>query len=144
MEQIVRLNGTLYYGDRICRNADDAYRLYREDYHRRLGRRVFKRLNYPDRLERVHGFHVYYTDDMRRRLESEFSLVDVGIPCRILGISGISYCYAFSLQDCPDYEEEKFYRWIDWALMNYGSVLKLVGRNTRSGRTSKRNKITHR
>lgn len=146
MEQIARRDGVYHYGDIPCLNADEAYRLFRNDYHASLGKRVYRRLDARAREERVHGFHVYYTDEYQKALDDEFGkmMEGVQVPCHILGISGISYCYAINGNDCPNLEEEQHYRWLDWALSHYGTAIKLKGRKSGMGRTSKRIKTKYR
>ena len=61
MEKIEKRKDTFYYGDKACSNAGEAYGLFREDYHKELGKRVYRRLNrVGQREERVHGFGSYY------------------------------------------------------------------------------------
>ena len=144
MEQITRRYGIYYYGEKICKNADDAYERFRDDYHRLLGKSVFRRLDMSSRKERVHGFHCYYDKEYEKQLEQEFAQDEIRVPAYLLGINVISYCYSVNIEDCPDYEEEKFFRWLDWALLNYGTVIKLKNRKSGTGRTSKRLKARYR
>ena len=144
MEQITKRGTEYWYGEQRCKDADDCYKRFREGLYAKLGKSVYRHLNVKYRQERIHGFHAYYTDAFKQSLEREFGNDSQRVPVFILGLSGISYTYAFNLEDCPDYEEEKFYRWIDWALLNYGTVLKLKGRKSGRGRTSKRLKTKFR
>lgn len=141
MEQIIRKNGKLYYGKQICSDGNDAYCRFRDDYHASLGKRVYRRLNSPEREERIHGFHTYYTPEFERRLDEEFlRTVDEGnkrIRYYLLGIVQLSYCRMFSGADFPDYEEERFWRWLDWFILHAGELTTQVGRNEKSGRTNK-------
>lgn len=137
MEQIARNNGVLYYGKQICRDANDAYLCFRDDYHASLGKAVYRRLNMPDREERIHGFKVYFSDSIQRELDSEFGVPSGRIQCRLIGLVGISYCRDVDVSGFPDYNDDKFGRWFDWFLSHAHEMMRLVGTNVKAGRTSK-------
>ena len=144
MEQITKRNGKYYYGEQVCSDSNDAYCRFRDDYHASLGKRVYRRLNSPERKERLHGFHVYYSPDYERRIDEEFcGGMGEGIQrvrYRLLGIVNLSYCRMLYEEDFPDYEEEQFWRWIDWLLLHEDKLMYQVGLKDKSGRTSKNKK----
>lgn len=141
MEQIIKKDGKLYYGRQVCSDSNDAYCRFRDDYHASLGKRVYRRLNLPEREERVHGFHVYYSPDYERSLDAEFcgrvAEGDKKAQYYLMGIVQLSYCRMLSGKDFPDYEEERFWRWLDWFLLHGDKMMRQVGLNDKSGRTSK-------
>ena len=143
MEQIVRRDGQIYYGERRCIDADDAYRRFRDDYHRSLGRIAYERLNrIGQREERVHGYGFVYQSEV------DFGGMDGGavgkVPVRILGIVAGAYCRGVGAWDIPCESDEEFERWFEWAFARGSGVLRLVGRNDRAGRSSKRNNVRYR
>lgn len=143
MEQITRKDGIIYYGGRVCRNADDAYCHFRDDYHAGLGKRVYRRLNYPDRTERIHETAIVFEEEYGRELDREFVGYDKRIPTRLLGLAGVSYCWIFSGKDFPDFEEDKYWRWFEWLYSGRGrSLIRHLGKD--KGRTSKRLKTRYR
>ena len=82
MEKITRRQEGFYYGETKCSCADDAYRLFREDYHRSLGKNAYGRLNrLGAREERQHGYGFIFSE----RKECPISVVDK-VPVYILGI----------------------------------------------------------
>ena len=144
MEQIVKRDGKIYYGNQMCSDGNDAYCRFRDDYHASLGKEVYKRLNMPDREERIHGFHIYFSDEALKVLDREFGQPDERIKYRIMGLVGISYCRGIDGDDCPDYDEEKYFRWLDWCLSHSGSMMMRIGTNEKTGRTSKRLRTRYR
>ena len=141
MEQIVRKDGRIYYGDWLCSDADGAYRLFRSDYNASCGRSAFRFLNrLGQRSERIHGYGFDYGPGT------------VPVPCgnqkrtpvRILGLVGSSYCRTVGLWDIPFDTEEEIERWLDWAFSRGSGALRTVGVNDKSGRTSKRLKTRYR
>ena len=137
MEQIEKKNGSLYYGKQRCQDANDAYCRFRDDYHASLGKAVYRRLNMPEREERIHGFKAYFCDEMQKRLDEEFGAPDRKIEYRLMGLVGISYCRGIAGYDCPDYDEEKYYRWFDWFISHANCMMRRIGTKDKSGRTSK-------
>ena len=141
MEQITRRDGLVYYGERRCINIEDAYGLFRKDYHESIGRDSYARLDrLGRRKERVHGFGFVF--------EREPSKVSVrGKDCpviraRMLGIVCISYCRMVG-EGLPDLEDEEFDRWFDWTFRAHGGCVRTVGRNSGNGRTSKRKNVRY-
>lgn len=144
MEQIRRRdNGILYYGSIPCRTADDAYCRFRDDYHVSLGKQYYKRLNARLREERIHGFKVYFSNEVQQALDKEFGEPTGRINYRLMGLVGISYCRAIDGEEFPDYDEEKFYRWFDW-LLSHSSMMRMIGTNAKYGRTAKNRKKRYR
>lgn len=140
MEQITKKDGILYYGKQICSDSNDAYCRFRDDYHASLGKRVHRRLNAPEREERIHGFHVYFSEDIQKELDAEFGVPEQRIPYRLLGLVGISYCRLLDTSGLPDYDDDKYERWLDWFLSHGDKMMTLIGRNDKSGRTNKNKK----
>lgn len=124
MEQIVRKEGKLYYGERFCRDAEEAYELFRKDYHASIGRQAFLRLNrLGQREERIHGFGF----DFSKRVgdpEDEFRRYGT-IHYRMAGRIGISYLRVFGLHDYESVPDERFDEWFDWALSRGSGAMKL-------------------
>ena len=111
MEQITRRDGQIFYGEKRCMDADDAYCRFRADYHASVGREAFLRLNrLGQRAERIHGFGF----DFARK-----PAIPAGISGRLvvrdLGLVGISYCKMLGSRDIPCRTEDEFERIFDWA-----------------------------
>lgn len=137
MEQITRHDGKYYYGKQVCTDSNDAYCRFRDDYHASLGKRVYRRLNSPEREERIHGFHIYFDEKIQKALDSEFGSPERGIPFRLMGIVGLSYCRGIDGSVLPDLDDDTFERWFDWFLSHGQEIMRQVGLNDRAGRTSK-------
>lgn len=136
MEQITKIDEVYYYGAEPCTDIDDAYSRFRRDYHATLGRDVYGRLDkVGQRVERVHGFGFVFSDGKPDGREFEHHKK---ITCRLLGFLGIANCRIIGIWDYGDITEEQFERWFDWALSRGSGALRLVGRKSKSGRTSKR------
>ena len=137
MEKIERIGGVLFYGDKKCSDADEVYRRFREDYHRLLGKAVYRRLNVAGRKERIHGSGTYFTEKTGYELERKFGGYG-RVPCRIMGFLGIGYVRMVGIWDCPDLPDDEFDSFVDWLFYAYGGAVRMVGRNQKSGRTSNR------
>jgi len=141
MEQIVKRDGVYYYGETRCDDADHAYRLFRADYHRSVGKVSWLRLDrIGRRTERIHDQHAYFIPGAVE--DKRFSgCAARPVPIRLLGIIGISYCYILGMRDYPmGLDEESVARWLDWAFTEQGQKFSLVGRKEKAGRTSKQAK----
>ena len=140
MEQITRKDGVIYYGIQPCKNAEEAYEKFREEYHQSLGKRVYQRLNrLGQRVERIHLFGVSGPGDEKLRLYfngGEGRRID----SRLLGIECGSYVRIFGIWDMPQQTEEEYEHWIDWASCAGSGAFRLGGRNDKAGRTSKMSK----
>lgn len=137
MEQIVRRDGRIYYGERVCRDADDAYCRFRNEYHESLGKRAYYRLNrIGQRKERIHGYGFVLGEPLRNP-EAETG-GGRRVPVRLLGLVAGSYCRILGGWDIPDLDEQEFDRWFDWAFSEGSGALMLVGRKDKSGRTDKK------
>ena len=136
MEQIVRKEGKLYYGERFCRDAEEAYELFRKDYHASIGRQAFLRLNrLGQRSERIHGFGF----DFSRPIEDsgdEFRRYGT-IRYRMAGRIGISYLRIFGINDYGHVPDEEFEQWLDWALSRGSGAMKLKRRISKQHKHSK-------
>ena len=144
MEQIDKRNGVIYYGNQVCKDADDAYVRFRDDYHASLGRVAYLRLDrIGQRKERVHGFGFVF-DPPFQDAPDEFRGLG-RVRCRILGFLGIAYSRIVGAWDLPEFTDEQQYeRWLDWAFSKGSGALRTVGRRNKSGRTSKRLKTRYR
>lgn len=127
MEQIVRRDGRIYYGKRPCRDAEEAYEFYRNDYHASIGREAFLRLNrLGQRSERIHGFGFDFARPLDYR-GNDFRRYGT-VLYRLAGRIGISYLRAFGLYDYESVPEERFDEWFDWALSRGSGAMKLKRR----------------
>ena len=141
MEQIVRKNRVYYYGEVECFNVDDAYWRWREDYHKKLGRAVYRRLGrVGTRKERVHGWgFVYDKEPVLSGVPGEL------VPTRLLGLIQGSYCRMFGAWDLPGgVGDDEFDEWVEWALSERTRAVRMIGRKQKVGRTSKRLKKRYR
>lgn len=133
MEQITRSDGQIFYGEKRCIDADEAYCRFRADYHASIGREAFLRLNrLGQRQERIHGYGFVFS----RLLSGSESWGKT--PVRMLGLVGTSYCREVGAWDVPCESEEDFELWFDWAFSRGSGAMRLVGKNDKSGRTSRR------
>lgn len=143
MEQIVRRDGRIYYGEQLCEDADDAYCRFRYDYHRSLGKRAYHRLNrLGQREERVHGYGFVFTHPVYFRRNDGGACKPVN--SRLLGLVEGAYCRGVGAWDIPCDNELEFERWFDWAFSKGSGAIRLVGRKDKAGRTSKRLKARYR
>lgn len=142
MKDIVRKDGRLYYGNDLCKSADDAYRRFRKDYHESLGRNVHIRLDrLGHRKERIHGYGFVFSDG------NSFGecFKDYGrTRCYILGLMGLSYVRSIGIWDYRMIPDEQFEDWLDWVFAKGSKALKTVGVTDKVGRTSKRLKTRYR
>ena len=140
MEKITRLGGKIYYGDKVCKHVDAAYSLFREDYHRSLGKAVYRMLNRQPRQERIHGHDSNLRNEEYETLNGRYAKTS-RVKCRIMGIVDISYVYMVGIWDCPDVDESEFDEYMDWLFDRRTRNLRIVGRGNQAGRTSDRNKV---
>lgn len=133
MEQITKVREAIYYGVRLCHDVDEAYRLFREDFHNSLGKAYYRRLNIPARIERIHGHKTWMTDSRYEEADRRFSGTG-RVPCYILGIIDISYVYTIGLWDIPDIDEQRFDDYMDWLFSRTGA-LRMMGNG--NGRRNK-------
>lgn len=134
MKPIEKRGGKIFYGDCECADVDCAYDMFREDYHKSIGRVAFKRLDrLGQRVDRIRGFGFVfdYIPSCREELISD------KLTYRILGLTDISYGRIFGVWDIPDMEDDEFEGWFDRVFMKNSGLLRLVGRNIKTGRTSK-------
>lgn len=146
MEQIVKQDGIYRYGDRRCVNVDEAYRLFRDDYHKSLGKAVYHRLDrFGQRKERVHGFGFIYP--YFYGIDGEGFEHLHRVRCRLLGMAHISYVWIIGKWDMEQVDDDQYERWMDWALSGTHHRRALVMDNkaaSKSGRTNKRLKARYR
>ena len=141
MEQITRRDGVFYYGDAACRDADDAYCRFRDDYHRAVGRKAFERLNrLGQRVERIHRKGLVFSGEIK----ADHPLFPRRVAGRLLGLVGTSYCRIIGGWDVHCGTDEEFDRWLDWALSEEHWAVRMVGKKDKAGRTSKRLKARYR
>lgn len=135
MEQISRKDGIIYYGGQPCDDIDDAYMLFRRDYHDSIGRRAFSRMDrLGQRSERIHGFGFVFrgghglgsvVHGHRRRR------------CFLLGLVNLSYCWIVGLSDMARLDERELDGYIDMIFEKGSGMLKFIGKRDGHGRTSK-------
>ena len=143
MEQIIRKDGQIFYGEKRCIDAEDAYCRFRADYHASIGREAFLRINrIGQREERIHGYGFSFAHMVSFGGDGRGDCGKVSY--RILGLVGMHYCRIVGSWDLPGFTEEEFERWFDWAFSRGSGALRLVGKNDKSGRTSKRLKTRYR
>lgn len=135
MEQITKSDEKYYYGDRVCESIDDAYRKFRDDYHKTLGRNPYARLDrLGQREERIHGFGFVR--------DKEF-IPGLTIPRRkvkhyILGLVCLSYTRGVGCWDMPGLDEYGTEQWLEYAFTKGSKCLSLAGRRDKRGRTNRR------
>lgn len=122
VEQITRREDAIYYGEHKCLNADDAYRRFRNDYHKSLGTRAYHRLNrLGSRKERIidTGFHF--------AIRRENPLGDTKpIRVRLMGMVGPAYCKSLGIWDIPfNMDEDTYFAWVDWAFQRGSGGVRL-------------------
>lgn len=134
MTQVTRKDGLLYYGEEQIKNIEQAYERIQEEHNRKVGRQVAKRLDrIMRRKERIHGFGF----SMDPPVKGNTFLPVCKIPIRLLGLISTSYVFIVGSWDFPEIEDEDFDQWIDFVLSKDSSMLKLVGKYDKAGRTSK-------
>lgn len=135
MEQIRSVDGRLYYGDFECRDASEAYMRFRDDYHKALGGKYYRRLNMPAREERIHGYGFDFTPEYSEELSRRFECYPTASN-RIMGIVDISYCRLVTLDRLPKFTDEEYWKYMDWLFERGTGRLKTEGRDG-SGRTNR-------
>ena len=128
MEEIRKIGKVIFYGNEACRDADDAYRKFRDDYHESLGKVAWRRLNrIGSRTDRMRGSATVFSPD--------YQIMAFNVPtvkCRLMGMMGPAYCW---MMDVPDICDDAFWDWLDAASAK-GSQLVRMTKRRRSGRTS--------
>ena len=140
METITARDGEIYYGTHRCKNASEAYKLFRKDYNDSVGKSVYLTLaRLGQRKERIHGFGFEWEEGSEPVWEEPFGYKRVSY--RILGLSGIHYWRSVGSDDFPDLDEETLWRWFFWAFTDVRVALKYSGtRKKRKKRKHKNNK----
>lgn len=137
MEKITKSNGRWFYGEQECRDADEAYWLFRNDYHTSIGKAVRLRLNRIGyRKERVHGFGFVFSE--RPKPSRKYRRVGY----RMLGLVDVCYCRIIAVSDSGCETEEEFEEWFDYAFSKSSGALRLDGRGEKTGRTARRRRET--
>lgn len=137
MEKITKSNGKWFYGERECRDVDDLYGLFRNEYHNSIGKAVRLRLNRIGyRKERVHGFGFVFSE--QPRVHKKYRRVGY----RMLGLVDVCYCRMIAVSDVNCDNEEEFDEWFDYAFSQGSGALRLEGRNEKTGRTAKKRRET--
>lgn len=136
MEQIVRRDDGVYYGEIRCSSVDEAYGRYRRYYNESVGRLAFRRLNrLGSRVERVHG----YGFDFGSEELDGFACYTSGngaVKCHMMGLVCTGYCRMTGLRYMPDVPEDKFPEYIDWLFETGKGRTRTVGKKYAFGRTS--------
>lgn len=144
MEKIERIDGNIYYGDKLCSSVDAAYVLFRDDYNKSVGKRAYERLSrLGSRTERIHGQGFDFTNEYSEYLAEQFKGYG-RVECIIMGMVGIAYCNMISTEAAYDLEEDAFWKWVDWVFDKRSHALKMIRRRDGAGRTSKRLKRRYR
>lgn len=131
MEQITKKDGVLYYGDRRCRDIDEVYVLFRDDYNRRIGKAVYLRLDrLGQRKERVHGFGFVRRNGFVPTLRRPVAKAKY----RLLGLCCQSYWWSI---DVSNIDEDLFEEWVEYALTKDSKALTYVGRSNRKRKKRK-------
>lgn len=134
MEQITRKDGEVYYGSRKCLNINEAYSLFRNDYHRSLGRDPYGRLDrLGQRKERVHEFGFVFSKPKGGL--SKKILGSVPVKYWLLGMLGISYCRLVGEGLPGSLSDNEFDDWFDYVFQYKSGCLRLIGRKDGFGRT---------
>ena len=138
MEQITKIDGEFYYGDRLCTGPEDVYCRFRNDYNVATGRAAHRRLSrILRRTERVHEFGFVFSEPVYGtgvHLEKRLRLDLMGLVCG-------SYCWMMDCTSMPDIEEVE---WLDWVLQKGSKAIYKTGRRRGSGRRSARLKTRYR
>lgn len=138
MEQITKAEGGgYYYGNEFCHTAEEAYERFRTEYNAAMGKQFYKRLNrLGQRKERVHTFGFVFAEGLEPDA-GEFTGLSK-TKTRLLGFSDISLARVLGCWDAPNFDDEKYERWFDWAFSRNSGGLKLVGLRQKHGRTNKK------
>ena len=122
-------DGYLYDGEHL-KTADDAYRKFRAEYNKSLGRVSYGMLGKREhRKERVHGSDLVFSEG------HEFAeYPDIRIKAYFLGLAYECYCKTVGRWDIP-YEIDDMQSWYDWAFRKGGDVLKVKMTRNKTGRT---------
>lgn len=144
MEQIVRIGDSLYYGKILCSSPDKAYRLFREDYHKEIGKDANRRLNREgQRTDVIHWGGFTLSEPYYRLLADKWG----GFPkvrSSVIGILHTSYCRTIECQEFDNVDEDCIAELLDWVLSDKSKSLVLVNRKNGLGRTNKRHNINFR
>ena len=125
----------------MCIDADDAYSRFKEEYHKSLGKRNFRRLDAKPRTTRITEVGVRFPEWYAKELSEEFGNLP-RVPYVIEGLIGTSYCRMFGSDWFPEevagFDDEKYERFIDWLLCAGMHNTKQISR--RSGKMKRFNK----
>lgn len=133
MEQITRdSNGDIFYGTHKCKSVDDAYHMFRTEYHIGLGRNAHKRLDRVcQRGEHVHGYGFVFSGGKQVR-GGEFPVRRVR--CHLMGLIGISYVRSIGVWDYADVPDDRFDDWLDTIYERGSGLLYTAGLRKSLGR----------
>jgi hypothetical protein len=126
----MKVDGVYYYCGVECRNANDAYSMFRKDYNKAQGRNSFGFLQrLGQRKERVHDSGIVFSED------KDFSVFVAGkVECYQLGLVSGSYTKIVGVPDILT--EDEAYEWADVIFRKGSNLLKIAGRKQKTGRTS--------
>ena len=137
MEQITKVDGRYYYGDKLCSGPEDIYRRFRDDYNAGVGRAAYRRLSrLGSRKERVHEFGFVF-DKPSDESEDRYSRVRL----TLLGLVCGAYCW---IADCSYVPEDIFEDWIDAVFARGSGLVWKTGKSIGSGRKDKRLNVKYR
>ena len=141
MEQITKIDGEFYYGDRLCTGPEDVYCRFRNDYNAATARAAYRRLSrILRRTERVHEFGFIFSqpaDSPGIRCERRVQLTLMGLVCG-------SYCWMMDCTPLPDMDEDEEDMWLDGVLQKGSRAVYKTGKRRGSGRRSSRLKTRYR
>lgn len=139
MEQITKIDGEFYYGDRLCTGPEDVYCRFRNDYNAATGRAAYRRLGrILRRTERIHEYGFIFDEQERIQMEGK------KIQLTLLGLVCGSYCWMLDGKDIPGNDEEDAERWIDLIFEKGCGIVYKKGKSIGSGRKSRRLKTRYR
>lgn len=134
MEQITRRDGRFYYGQKMCVDAGDAYRHFRNDYNASVGRVAYRRLNrIGSRKDRIRDIGFV----LSKRPECPIDNT-AAVPVMLMGLLAGCYCKTIDGWNIPSgVTEDNFEEWINWVFCRGYKHYKLVGLGYKAGRTGK-------
>lgn len=133
--QITKEDGTFYYGAIRCGDADDAYRRFRDEHNKSVGKCAFKRLNrLGSRVERIHGYGIVFKEQAGN---PGFDYKQ--IPVRLMGLVCGSYGRMLGRWNIPgEVDDDNFDGWFEWVFGKGSGCLRLERTKEKVGRTSRR------
>lgn len=140
----MRNDGLLYYGNTVCQSPDEAYKLFREDYHKSIGRDANRKLNREgQRTDVLHWKGFTLSKPYFEYLKSKWEGFQT-VRSSVIGILQTSYCRTVACEGLEKVDDSSIDECLDWVLSDCSNVLVLVNRKNGLGRTNRKNKSTFR